>query len=89
MINILKKKRTLLTAVILIGLIITTILVSLNIGSFKVQPIEVLKTLIGQGTRSNEIVILNIRLPRIIIAVLVGIALSTAGAILQCVTKND
>ena len=32
MINILKKKRTLLTAVILIGLIITTILVSLNIG---------------------------------------------------------
>ena len=38
---------------------------------------------------NNEIVILNIRLPRIIIAVLVGIALSTAGAILQCVTKND
>ena len=87
--NTLKKKRTLLTAVVLIGLIITTILVSLNIGSFKVHPIEVLKTLIGQGTKSNEIVILNIRLPRIVIAILVGIALSTAGAILQCVTKND
>lgn len=87
--NILKKNKTLLTSFILVVLIIATILVSLNIGSFKVGALDVIKTLIGQGTKSNEIVILNIRLPRIIIAILVGTALATAGAILQCVTKND
>lgn len=87
--NVLKKNKTLLIAMILLGLIIATILVSLNIGSFKVGALDVIKTLIGQGTKSHEIVILNIRLPRIIIAVLVGTALATSGAILQCVTKND
>ena len=34
-------------------------------------------------------VIFNIRLPRIIIALLVGTALATAGTLLQGVTKND
>lgn len=84
-----KKNKTFFIAMILLALIITTILVSLNIGSFKVGPLDVIKTLIGQGTKSNEIVIMNLRLPRIVIAILVGTALAVAGTILQCVTKND
>lgn len=84
-----KKNKTFFIAMILLALIITTILVSLNIGSFKVGPLDVIKTLIGKGTKSNEIVIMNLRLPRIVIAILVGTALAVAGTILQCVTKND
>ncbi|MGG7076401.1 FecCD family ABC transporter permease [Clostridium sardiniense] len=84
-----KKNKTFFIAMILLVLIIITILVSLNIGSFKVGPLDVIKTLIGQGTKSDEIVIMNLRLPRIVIAILVGTALAVAGTILQCVTKND
>lgn len=53
------------------------------------NPLEVIKTLIGQGSKSHNIVIFDIRLPRIIIALLVGTALATAGTLLQGVTKND
>lgn len=74
---------------ILITLIFATFLVSLNMGSLSIEPYEVIQTLIGQGSKSNEIAIFKIRLPRIVIAILVGIALATSGTILQGVTKND
>ncbi|MFN1889668.1 FecCD family ABC transporter permease [Clostridioides difficile] len=47
------------------------------------------KDFLGQGQRNHEIAIFKLRLPRIVIALLVGSALSTAGVILQGVTKND
>ena len=59
---------------ILITLIFATFLVSLNMGSLSIEPYEVIQTLIGQGSKSNEIAIFKIRLPRIVIAILVGIA---------------
>ena len=74
---------------ILIALIFATFLISLNLGSFSMNPLEVIKTLIGQGSKSHNIFIFDIRLPRIIIALLVGTALATAGTLLQGVTKND
>ena len=74
---------------ILIALIFLTFIISLNLGSFKISPIDVIKTFFGQGSRNHELVIFNLRLPRIIIGILVGSALAIAGAILQGVTKND
>ncbi|EQF23360.1 fecCD transport family protein [Clostridioides difficile CD160] len=58
-------------------------------GSFSIEPMDVIKTFLGQGQRNHEIAIFKLRLPRIVIALLVGSALSTAGVILQGVTKND
>lgn len=84
-----KKSKIILIASILLALIFITVLISLNMGSFKIPPIDVLKTFIGQGQKNYEIAILKLRLPRIVIAILVGSALATAGAILQGVTKND
>jgi iron complex transport system permease protein len=82
------KKYALVTG-ILITLIFATFLVNLNLGSLSIEPIDVIKTLIGQGSKSHEIAIFKLRLPRIVIAILVGTALATAGTILQGVTKND
>ncbi|WP_315080718.1 iron ABC transporter permease [uncultured Clostridium sp.] len=89
MININKNKRFALVMGVLMILTITTILVSLNIGSLAIGPSDVIKTLIGQGSKSHEIAIFKLRLPRIVIGVLVGTALAIAGTILQGVTKND
>ncbi len=83
------RQKTLIIALILIALIFITFLVSLNLGSFAIEPMDVIKTLIGQGQRNHEIAIFKLRLPRIVIAILVGAALATAGTILQGVTKND
>ncbi|MCC0716473.1 iron ABC transporter permease [Clostridioides sp. ES-S-0077-01] len=88
--NIMKiNSKTLLVISILVVLIFITFLVSLNMGSFSIEPMDVIKTFLGQGQRNHEIAIFKLRLPRIIIALLVGSALSTAGVILQGVTKND
>ncbi|WP_294359539.1 iron ABC transporter permease [uncultured Clostridium sp.] len=82
------KKLTLIISILVI-LIIITILTSLNMGSLAIEPLDVIKTLIGQGSRSHEIAIFKLRLPRIVIAILVGTALAISGTILQGVTKND
>ncbi|MBY2476494.1 iron ABC transporter permease [Clostridioides difficile] len=81
--------KALLVISILVVLIFITFLVSLNMGSFSIEPMDVIKTFLGQGQRNHEIAIFKLRLPRIVIALLVGSALSTAGVILQGVTKND
>ena len=84
-----KNKKFILTVAILSMLIVITFLISLNLGSLSIKPIDVVKTFLGQGTRKHEIVLFNIRLPRIIIAILVATSLSVAGTILQGITKND
>ena len=84
-----KNNKFLIVTSILISLIFITFLVSLNIGSLSIKPLDVLKTLIGQGSKAQEIAIFKLRLPRIVIGILVGTALATSGAILQGVTKND
>lgn len=84
-----KNKKFVFISLILISLIFITFLVSLNLGSFAINPEDVIKTLIGQGQRNHEIAIFKLRLPRIVMAILVGTALATAGSILQGVTKND
>lgn len=89
MISINKNKKFTLVIGILVILIITTFLVSLNTGSLSIAPSDVIKTLIGQGSKSQEIAIFKLRLPRIVIGILVGTALAIAGTILQGVTKND
>lgn len=83
------KSKPLIIASILVALIFITFLVSLNLGSFAIEPMDVIKTIIGQGQKNHEIAIFKLRLPRIVIAILVGTALATAGTILQGVTKND
>ncbi len=46
------------------------------------------KTLIGQGDAIDELILLDFRLPRMMITILAGAALSISGAIVQSVTKN-
>lgn len=87
--NISKNKKFQLVIFVLIALIFITFLISLNLGSLSIGPLDVIKTLIGQGSKSHEIAIFKLRLPRIVIAILVGTALATSGTILQGVTKND
>lgn len=50
---------------------------------------EVIRTLLGGGSGAQIITIWDIRLPRIAIAMVVAICLSTAGCILQSVTRNE
>ena len=84
-----KKNKFVLVLIILSALLIFSFGVSLCWGSYKITPVEVINTLIGNGTRLQRTAILTIRLPRLLVGMFVGIALATAGAVLQTITKND
>ena len=72
-------------------LVIITFVGSLMNGSVEISPLQVLSTL-GIGTESvdetKQQILQNIRLPRTIVSMLVGVNLSLSGAILQAVMKN-
>ena len=84
-----KKNKFKIALVILIALLIISFGVTLCWGTYKVSPIEVINTFLGNGTKLQNTAILSIRLPRMLVGMFVAIALSTAGAILQTITKND
>ena len=84
-----KKNKFKITLTILLILLVISFAVTLCWGTYKVSVLDVIKTLLGNGTRLQNTAILSIRLPRLLVGVCVAIALSTAGAILQTITKND
>ncbi|MFI6643456.1 FecCD family ABC transporter permease [Streptomyces sp. NPDC050504] len=57
-------------------------------GDFDIPPGDVVATLFGQGTFQQEFIVTDLRLPRILVALLVGAALGTGGAVFQSVSRN-
>ncbi|WP_020669222.1 FecCD family ABC transporter permease [Amycolatopsis nigrescens] len=60
---------------------------SVGTGDFPLTIGEVLKTLAGQGNKAQYLVVTG-RLPRVLVAILVGAALGLAGAVFQTLTRN-
>ncbi|MFD0828154.1 FecCD family ABC transporter permease [Neobacillus sp. M.A.Huq-85] len=84
---LLKKQRILMVG--LLALILLTIIISIGIGYSSVSYDRLIPTIIGQGTFKEEFVLFSIRLPRILITLLAGMALALSGSILQGITRND
>nr|WP_147091750.1 iron ABC transporter permease [Staphylococcus aureus] len=61
---------------------------SITSGEYNIPVERFFKTLIGQGDDIDELILLDFRLPRMMITILAGAALSISGAIVQSVTKN-
>lgn len=61
---------------------------SIMIGSSDMNLSEVLFALIGQGERNHQIVVWNLRMPRILTAIVGGIALALAGCAFQSTLRN-
>lgn len=85
--SLLRKQRIFL--LILLILIIGTAVVSMGLGSAALSYNRLIPTILGDGTFKEDFVLFSIRLPRLIIVVLSGMALALSGAILQGITRND
>jgi len=86
MVNLNKKTIKLIGVLLAITLLISTI--SLAMGEVIVNPLDIIKSILGLDTGFSSILILNVRLPRVIVAFFVGASLALSGAILQGVVKN-
>ncbi|WP_278319921.1 FecCD family ABC transporter permease [Latilactobacillus sakei] len=72
----------------LMALLIATTLISLQTGQLAIGPQAIGQLLIGQGQAQDALILVDFRMPRIIIAILVGFALAIAGEVLQSTTQN-
>lgn len=77
-------------ASILLLLIVGTAVVSVGVGEYPIGPSEVVRATLGfdTGNSDHALVVRTFRLPRIVLAALVGSALALSGAVLQGVTRN-
>ncbi|WP_053913569.1 iron chelate uptake ABC transporter family permease subunit [Streptomyces sp. TP-A0875] len=57
-------------------------------GDFPLPAADVLRTLAGEGGAGRRFVVWELRLPRVLVALLAGAALGTAGAVFQAVSRN-
>jgi iron complex transport system permease protein len=64
------------------------LVVSVGVGEFTIAPPDVVRALVGQGESRHEFIVTDLRLPRALVAFLVGAALAVSGAILQGLTRN-
>ncbi|MDT3397169.1 iron chelate uptake ABC transporter family permease subunit [Streptomyces sp. B1866] len=57
-------------------------------GDYPVAPADVVRTLLGGGTPAQDFVVNDLRLPRVLVGLLVGLCLGLAGAVFQSLTRN-
>jgi iron complex transport system permease protein len=69
---------------------LTAMIVNIGVGEYPVPPLDVLRTLLGLPTANGDyaFIVNTLRLPRMLVAALVGLALGIAGTIMQGLTRN-
>lgn len=77
-----------LIVMIFIALSIIAFFISMGNGAVKITPKEIINALFIDKSTMNYQIIWNVRLPRTIVAALVGACLAISGAILQGVMRN-
>jgi iron complex transport system permease protein len=84
-----KLSRWTLILVLLVLALFISIIITISIGMVNIPFNEVIRVLLGgEGTGNNRTIIIDIRLPRIMMAGLVGAALALSGAAMQGLFKN-
>jgi iron complex transport system permease protein len=82
------RRRQLVVPVLLLVVLVLVSAVSLGRGDFPISVAEVLRALAGLGDHTQRFIVLQLRAPRIVVAVLVGIALGVSGALIQTFARN-
>ncbi|WP_290442785.1 iron ABC transporter permease [Halomonas sp. OfavH-34-E] len=71
--------------VVLLGL---AIMASLVVGAGEIGPVPSFQALLGLGNEEARFVVWDLRLPRTLVGLVVGVALGVSGTLLQSITRN-
>lgn len=72
----------------LLAVALVTAIVAVGLGKYQVALGDVLAVLTGSNTSFDRVVVLEWRMPRMLMALMVGAALGVSGAIFQALTRN-
>jgi iron complex transport system permease protein len=81
------KKKIIFGFILFIVLFLSAIY-ALCVGDYRLTVNQVVNVLMGYGASDINLVIWNIRLPRIFAAIIAGMSLAVAGAVMQCILRN-
>ena len=82
------QRKKMLFLLLFVAFLLGLVLYAIAVGSYGLSLRDVLRTLLGQGEGPMRTVIWNIRLPRIVSAVIAGCGLALSGTVFQCLLKN-
>lgn len=82
------RRRAIAALAITGGLLVFAIVAATAFGAITLSPAQVLNGLFDGGDLFARQVVWDLRLPRVLVAALVGAGLAIAGTILQAVTRN-
>ena len=82
------RPRSVLVSALLLLLTVGIGALSMTSGDFDVPLGDVVRSLVGHGDAGTDFILLDLRLPRVLTAVLSGAALGVSGAIFQSLTHN-
>ncbi|MCO1581616.1 iron chelate uptake ABC transporter family permease subunit [Crossiella sp. SN42] len=71
-----------------LALLAVAVVVSIGVGANPVAPAEVVRALVSYNGSSDHLIVWDIRVPRALLAIGVGAALATAGAVIQTLSRN-
>lgn len=83
------KNRLLFAVIILMLAISSTLLMSLSLGAVPLSFEEMLQALLRRGDELQQTILWDLRIPRILAAMVVGSALGMSGALLQGMLRNS
>ncbi|MBX3084524.1 MAG: iron ABC transporter permease [Anaerolineae bacterium] len=77
----------------IVAFTLITLVFSISYGEYNIPPLDVVRTLLNTNTDHPDyanfrLVVMTFRLPRIVLAFMVGAALATSGTIMQGLTRN-
>ncbi|WP_370873521.1 FecCD family ABC transporter permease [Peribacillus cavernae] len=81
-------KRVRITMISALVLLMAVFVISVATGYVSLSPTQLGRTIIGQGTTKENLILYGFRLPRILVTILAGMGLAVSGAILQSITRN-
>ncbi|MEU6893668.1 iron chelate uptake ABC transporter family permease subunit [Streptomyces sp. NPDC046557] len=80
--------RALAAGLLLAAVALVMAVVLIGTGDFEIAPWDVVRTLLGRGGPADDFIVNDLRLPRVLVALLVGASLGMAGAVFQSVSRN-
>lgn len=83
------KRRVILTSLFLSAALLMTVFCSISLGAIAISFSQMWQAFLHQGDPLYQTVLWELRLPRIVAALVVGAALGMAGALLQGLLRND
>jgi ferric citrate transport system permease protein len=82
-----RRGRVVVATVVVLALLVAGVLWALSIGSQPIPLPTVLRALFG-GDSADEVIVQIVRLPRVVLAAIVGANLAVSGALMQGITAN-